>query len=230
MQCCTNSWTIIKRSWSTRLCNDVSVMAGQGTVMVKLADQAADLDIVLAPVCGRGIPSGLCLSAHKLRPCIAIFACEPTSALDRMDGVKQNRIDPMPSPNTLANGLRTSLRELPLSIVRRHVTGFFVVGEEEIVQAIQFAHEQFKLVIESSSAVALALLLRQEPQLVSKRVGAVFTGGYVGGAALATSGRNRNYAAIGCLSSNSKYNTAGPERLRCCHANERLYAPEYQRT
>ena len=85
----------------------------------------------------------------------------------------------MPSPNTLANGLRTSLRELSLSILRRHVTGPSVVGEEEIVQAIQFAYEQLKLVIESSSAVALALLLRQEPQLVSKRVCAVLTGGYV---------------------------------------------------
>jgi threonine dehydratase len=59
------------------------------------------------------------------------------------------------------------------------VTGFFVVGEEEILQAMQFADERLKLVIEPSSAVALVPLLRQEPQLVGKRVGVVLTGGNV---------------------------------------------------
>jgi threonine dehydratase len=85
----------------------------------------------------------------------------------------------MPNPNTLADGLRTSLGELTLPILRRHVTGFFAVGEEEIVQAMQFAYERLKLVIEPSSAVALVPLLRQEPQLVGKRVGVVLTGGNV---------------------------------------------------
>jgi threonine dehydratase len=61
----------------------------------------------------------------------------------------------MPNPNTLANGLRTSLGELTLPILRRHVTGFFAVGEEEIVQAMQFAYERLKLVIEPSSAVVI---------------------------------------------------------------------------
>ena len=85
----------------------------------------------------------------------------------------------MPNPNTLADGLRTSLGELTLPILRRHVTGFFVVEEEKIVQAMQFAYERLKLVIEPSSTVALVPLLRQEPQLVGKRVGVVLTGGNV---------------------------------------------------
>ena len=110
---------------------------------------------------------------------MAIFACEPAGALDAMDSVKQNRIVPMPNPNTLADRLRTSLGELSLPILHRHVMGFFVVGEEEIVQAMQFAYERLKLVIEPSSAVALVPLLSQEPQLVGKRVGVVLTGGNV---------------------------------------------------
>lgn len=147
--------------------------------MVEFVDQVADLDIVLAPVGGGGLLSGLCFTAQALRPRMAIFACEPAGALDAMDSAKQNRIVPMPNPNTFANGLRTSLGELTLPILRRHVTGFFVVGEEEIVQAMQFAYERLKLVIEPSSAVALAPLLRQEPQLVGKRAGVVLTGGNV---------------------------------------------------
>jgi len=159
--------------------NDPFVIAGQGAVMVEFVDHVADLDIVLAPVGGGGLPSGLCLAAHALRPRMAIFACEPAGTLDAMDSVKQNRIVPMPNPNTLDDGLRTSLGELTLPILRRHVAGFFVVEEEEIVQAMQFAYERLKLVIEPSSTVALVPLLRQEPQLVGKRVGVVLTGGNV---------------------------------------------------
>jgi len=110
---------------------------------------------------------------------MAIFACEPAGALDAMNSVKQNRIVPRPNPNTLADGLRTSLGELTLPMLRRHGTGFFAVGEEEIGQAMQFAYERLTLVIEPSSAVALVPLLRQAPQLVGKRVGVVLTGGNV---------------------------------------------------
>jgi threonine dehydratase len=110
---------------------------------------------------------------------LAIFASEPAGALDAMDSVKQNRIVPMPIPNTLADCLRTSLGELTLSIFRRHMTRFFGVGQEEILQAMRFAYERLKLVIERSSAVALVPLLRQGHQLVSKRVGVMLTGGNV---------------------------------------------------
>ena len=73
---------------------------------------------------------------------MAIFACEPAGALDAMESVKQNRIVPRRNPNTLADGLRTSLGERTLPMLRRHGTGFFAVGEEEIGQAMQFAYER----------------------------------------------------------------------------------------
>lgn len=110
------------------------MIIGQGTVMVEFVDQVAGLGIVLAPVDGGGLLSSLCLATHALRPRMAIFACEPAGALDATDSIKQNRIVPMPNPNTLADGLRTSLGELTLPIFRRHVTGFFAVGKEEIIQ------------------------------------------------------------------------------------------------
>lgn len=160
-------------------CNDPFVIAAQGTVLVEVVDQVADLDIVLGPVGGGGLLSGLCLAAQALRPRMAIFACELAGALDAMNSVKQNRIVPRPNPNTLADGLRTSLGELTLPMLRRHVMGFFAVGEEEIVQAMPFAYERLMLGIEPASAVALVPLLRQEPQLVGKRVGVVRTGGTV---------------------------------------------------
>jgi threonine dehydratase len=73
-------------------------------------DQVADLDIVLAQVGGGGLLSVLCRAAQQLLPRMVTFSCEPAGALDAMDSVKQNRIVPMPNPNTLADGFRRVLR------------------------------------------------------------------------------------------------------------------------
>jgi threonine dehydratase len=113
--------------------NDPFVIAGQGTVMVEFVDQVADLDIVLAPVGGGGLLSGLCLAAHALRPRMAIFACEPASALDAMDsGLSRTVSFPCPTRTRLPMAFEQVLGELTLTILRRHVTGFFVVEEEKL--------------------------------------------------------------------------------------------------
>lgn len=157
--------------------NDPLVIAGQGTIMVELLDQVRDLDVIIAPVGGGGLLSGLGVVAEAYRPQMQIFACEPAGALDAIESVKENRIVPMPNPDTIADGLRTSLGNLTLPILRRCLTGFFIVREEEIIQAMRFAYERLKLVIEPSSAVALVPLLRKEARLAGKRVAVVLSGG-----------------------------------------------------
>ena len=159
--------------------NNPFVIAGQGTVMVEFLEQTRELDVVLAPVGGGGLLSGLCLAAETLRPTLKLYACEPAGALDAMESVKQNRIIPMTNPVTIADGLRTSLGDQTLPILRRCLAGFFVVEEQEILNAMRFAYEQLNLMIEPSSAVALAPVLRREPALVGRRVGIVLTGGNV---------------------------------------------------
>ena len=160
--------------------NDLDVMAGQGTTMLELFEQVPQLDAVLVPVGGGGLLSGVCVAAHALDPNIELYACEPTGALDAMYSVRENRIVPMTDPCTIADGLRTSLGARALPILRDHVTGFFVVSEAEIVTAMRFVFERLKHVIEPSSAVAIAPLLRREPALAGKRVGVILTGGNLG--------------------------------------------------
>ncbi|HLZ34966.1 MAG TPA: pyridoxal-phosphate dependent enzyme [Nitrospira sp.] len=157
--------------------NDPLVIAGQGTIMVELLNQVKDLDAVIAPVGGGGLLSGLAVVAENRRPQMKIFACEPAGALDAIESVRQNRVVPMLNPDTIADGLRTSLGSRTLPILRRCLAGFFIVQEEEIIQAMRFAYERLKLVIEPSSAVALAPLLRKEARLVGKRVAVVLSGG-----------------------------------------------------
>jgi threonine dehydratase len=159
--------------------NDPRVIAGQGTTMLEFLHAVPDLDVVLAPVGGGGLLSGTGIAAHGVKPSLRVYACEPLGALDAMHSVRENRIVPMPAPRTIAEGLRTSIGDVTLPILRRHLAGFFTVAEDEIVAAMRFVFERLKLVIEPSSAVALAPLLRRELALVGKRVGVIVTGGNV---------------------------------------------------
>lgn len=159
--------------------NDPQVIAGQGTVMLEFLDQIPSLDVVLAPVGGGGLLSGLCIAGHQLQPTLRIFGCEPEGALDAQESIRRNQIVPMLNPQTVADGLRTSLGSKTLPILRDHIAGVFPVSEAEILDAMRFAYETLNLVIEPSSAVALAPVLRAESDLAGRRVGVVVTGGNV---------------------------------------------------
>ncbi len=159
--------------------NDPAVIAGQGTVLLEFLTAVPDLEVILAPVGGGGLLSGTCLAGHGLNPALRIYACEPMGALDALHSVRENRIVPMPEPRTVAEGLRTSLGDLTLPILREHLTGFFTVAEEEIPPDMRFIFERLKIVIEPSSAVAVVPLLRREGVLLGKRVGVILTGGNV---------------------------------------------------
>jgi threonine dehydratase len=159
--------------------NDPLVIAGQGTATLEFLSAVPDLDVVLGPIGGGGLLSGACVAAHGTKPGLHIYACEPTGALDAIQSVRENRIVPMPDPRTIAEGLRTSVGDATLPILRRHLSGFFTVEEREIVEAMRFAFERLKIVIEPSSAVALAPVLRREPALRDKRIGVLITGGNV---------------------------------------------------
>jgi threonine dehydratase len=159
--------------------NDPRVIAGQGTATLEFLSAVPDLEVLLAPVGGGGLLSGACLAAHGINPSMEVYACEPAGALDAIQSVRENRIVPMPAPQTMAEGLKTSLGDITLPILRRHLAGFFIVEEHEILPAMRFAFERLKLLIEPSSAVALAPLLRREPTLIGKRVGVIVTGGNV---------------------------------------------------
>ncbi|ULA65397.1 MAG: PALP domain-containing protein [Nitrospira sp.] len=172
---------ILKRenAWPIHAFNDPQVIAGQGTIMLELLQQVSNLDAVLAPVGGGGLLSGLCVAAHRLNPRLLLYACEPLGAADALESIRHNKIAPMTNPQTVADGLRTSLGSRTLPILRRHLTNVFLVSEEEILTAMRFSQETLTLKIEPSSAVALAPLLRRETALIGRRVGVVLTGGNV---------------------------------------------------
>jgi threonine dehydratase len=159
--------------------NNPDIIAGQGTVALELCEQVSGLDAVVAPVGGGGLVAGIGVTLRELAPAMRFFAAEPTGADDAARSKAAGALIAQTSPNTIADGLCTSLGELTWPIVRDRVERVLTVSEEEIVAAMRLLWERAKILVESSSAVALAAVLgaefRNQPGL--KRVGIVLSGG-----------------------------------------------------
>lgn len=161
--------------------NHPAVIAGQGTVALELLEQAPDLDALIAPVGGGGLIAGLCIGVRGVRPQVRVFAAEPLGADDAARSKAAGELIPQTRPTTVADGLLTSLGDLTWPLLRDQVEAVVTVGEDEIVAAMRLLWERAKLLVEPSSAVALAAVLtpefRARPGL--RRVGVVLSGGNV---------------------------------------------------
>ncbi|MEE7506873.1 beta-hydroxyaspartate dehydratase BhcB [Methylobacterium mesophilicum] len=159
--------------------NDPRVIAGQATCARELIAQVPDLDAVIAPIGGGGMVSGTCLTLAGLAPQIAVYAAEPEQADDAHRSLKAGRIIADDAPVTVADGLKVPLKDLTWHFVRHHVADILTVSEAEIVAAMQLIWKRLKIVMEPSSAVALAAVLKNRPVFANKRVGVIITGGNV---------------------------------------------------
>jgi threonine dehydratase len=159
--------------------NNPGIIAGQGTCALELLEQVSDLDLVMAPVGGGGLLSGTALSCHYLRPDVRVIAGEPKGADDAFRSLRDGRIYPSENPQTVADGLRTSLGTLTFPIIRRYVERIVTVEEESIVAAMRHVWERMKVLIEPSAAVPLAAILEGGIETGGKRIGIILSGGNV---------------------------------------------------
>lgn len=159
--------------------NDPRVIAGQGTCSAELIEQIEDLDAVIAPIGGGGMVSGTCLTLSNLAPKVKIYAAEPAQADDAMRSFKAGHIIADDAPKTVADGLLVPLKELTWHFVQRHVTDILTASDPEIVEAMKLIWKRMKIVMEPSSAVPLATILKNRDIFAGKRVGVIITGGNV---------------------------------------------------
>lgn len=157
------------------------VIAGQGTVALELLAQAPDLDAIVAPVGGGGLLAGIAIAATALRPGLRVIGAEPLGADDAARSKASGRLVPQTAPDTIADGLLTSLGERTWPVIRDLVDEIVTVSEEEIVAAMRLVFERAKLVIEPSAAVAVAAVLseRFRARRGLARVGVALSGGNV---------------------------------------------------
>jgi len=173
--------------------DDDRIIAGQATAAKELLEDVPDLDAVLAPVSGGGLLSGTALSAKQLRPAMRVYGCEPARADDAYRSLTSGTLQTLESSETIADGLRASLAPRTFAILRQNVDGVLLVTEEEIIAATKLIWERMKIIVEPSSAIALAPLLR--PKAAGEianavggrgtpKIGVVLSGGNVDFAAL----------------------------------------------
>lgn len=165
------------------------IITGQATAAKELLEEIPDLDAVLAPVSGGGLLSGTCLSANALRPGIHVLGCEPARADDAYRSLATGTLQSLDASDTIADGLRASLAPRTFAILRRHLDRVLLVSEEEIISVMRLIWERMKIIIEPSSAVAFAPLLRPgvvaslnlppRPDAAIPKLGIIFSGGNV---------------------------------------------------
>jgi threonine dehydratase len=159
--------------------DDPRIIAGAGTATLELIKETGRLDAIFGPVGGGGLISGTSIATKGLCPNAKVFAVEPEQADDAYRSFTTGKLVPSVNPNTIADGLRTSLSDRTFSIIRQHVDDIITVSETEIIDAMKFLWERMKLVIEPSGAVSFAGLIKIKDRLVNQHIGIILSGGNV---------------------------------------------------
>jgi len=157
------------------------VIAGQGTTAIELLEDVPELDAVIVPVGGGGLISGMTLALRELAPKVRVLGAEPSGADDAARGKASGERVRSHTPNTIADGLKTTLGDLTWPVVRDLVEDIVVVDDLLTVPAMKLVFERMKLVVEPSAAVPLAAVLSRQFARYEgiERLGVVLSGGNV---------------------------------------------------
>jgi len=160
--------------------DDLRVAAGQGTAAIEFLEDAPDLDFILCPVGGGGLLCGTAVAAKKIQPHIKVIGVEPALADDVAQSLRAGRRISIPTPMTIADGLRTNCTgEKNFPLIQQYVDDVVTVSEEGIVAAMRELWEKLRIVIEPSAAVAYAAIREGKLSIANQRVGLILTGGNV---------------------------------------------------
>lgn len=159
--------------------NSETIIAGQATAAYELLLSIPHLDYILAPVGGGGLLSGTALSSRFFSPATRVIAVEPANADDAFRSFRAGHIIPSVNPDTIADGLRTSLGSVTFGIIQKHVHDIITVSESAIIGTMRMMWERMKIIVEPSSAVPLAAVMENKINLKGKRAGIIISGGNV---------------------------------------------------
>lgn len=160
--------------------NAMDVIIGNSTAAQELFEQVNEtLDFLIAPVGGGGLISGTALAAHYFSPTTRVIGAEPKLADDAYRSLKTGVMQPPLKPITIADGLRTSLGDITFPLIQQLVTEIKLADEDEIIEAMRLIWERMKIVVEPSSAITLAIVLKNKDFFKGKKIGLILSGGNV---------------------------------------------------
>ena len=159
--------------------NDFNVILGNASAGKELLEIHPNLDYIIVPVGGGGLVSGTALSALSFSDNCTVIGAEPFEVDDAYRSLEAGEIVHNTTTNTIADGLKTSLGDITFNIIKNHVQEIIRVTEEEIIEAMRLIWERMKIIVEPSSATALAAVLKSKSQFANKKVGLLISGGNV---------------------------------------------------
>jgi threonine dehydratase len=161
--------------------NNPNVIAGQGTAALEMIDDLGSLDAMIAPIGGGGLMSGTCITTRSLLPNAKLFGAEPKGADDAYRSLKEGKILPQENPNTICDGLLTSLGENTWNILKDHLNAIYTVSDDEVIKSMKLIWERMKIIIEPSSATPIAAVMSPEFKELKgiEKIGIILTGGNI---------------------------------------------------
>ena len=159
--------------------NDDEVILGQGTAAKEFVEDQPNLDVILTPVGGGGLLAGTALAVKYFLNNCEVIGAEPKNVDDAYRSLKSGKIEFNENTNTIADGLRTFLGDRNFPIILENVKRIIRVSEEEIINAMKLIWERLKIIVEPSSAVPFAALLKEKKYFKNKNIGIIISGGNV---------------------------------------------------
>ena len=159
--------------------NDKDIIAGQGTAALELIEEQPDLDIIITPLSGGGLLSGTLCAIKNIRSGIQVYGAEPKEADDAYRSLIAGRRLSNKTTKTICDGLRAQVGEINFSIIKEMVDGIITLSEKQIIDAMYYIWERMKIIVELSSAIVLAAVLKNKNIFSGKKIGLIFSGGNV---------------------------------------------------
>lgn len=160
--------------------NDMDVILGNATAGKELLEKHNDLNCIISPIGGGGLISGIILSSISFGNNCSVIGSEPFNVDDAYKSLQEGYIVKNNlGSDTIADGLKTNLGDITFNIIKENVKEIIRVTEEEIIDSMKLIWERMKIIVEPSSAVTLASVLKYKEKFKNKKVGLIISGGNV---------------------------------------------------
>lgn len=159
--------------------DDIDVIIGNSTAGLELIEKHPNLEYIFTPVGGGGLIAGTALSAYYFGNNCTVIGGEPFEVDDAYRSLKSGKIETNLTANTIADGLKTQLGKINFPIIQKYVNSIIRVTEDDIIDAMRLVWERMKIIIEPSSAVAFAAVLKEKKRFKNKKIGVILSGGNV---------------------------------------------------
>ena len=160
--------------------DDSMVIAGQGTIGLEIMESMPDVDVVLCPVGGGGLISGVAYAVKKLNPRVKVYGIQAEGAPSMYESIHANRILTLDSVSTIADGIAVKQPgEHTFAYCKQYLDGIVTVSEDEICAAILRLMEKHRMIAEGAGAVSIAAAMFNKVPLQGKKVVCIVSGGNI---------------------------------------------------